>query len=229
MDALARDPHYSAADQTDALRSKLIAARALDPQGTLPADLVAAVTARIDAALAREKDPYARASLVNSALNALDVMGDDERAGAILAGEVRTAAHPYYYMADLGELEEKRGHPDLAVDWLARSYHTAEGPATRFQWGVGYVRGLVRMQPQDEGAIRAAALDVLGDLDAAGDLHGRTRRALVRLETSLKEWNGAAGHAGTLAAVRERMQAICGRLPAADPARVTCSTFLAQG
>ncbi len=229
MDGLARDPRYSAADQTDALRSKLIAAKALDDHGTVPPDLAKAVTARIDAALAREKDPYSRASLVNSALNVLDVLGDDDRAGAILAGEVKTAAQPYYYMADLGELEEKRGHPDLALDWLARSYHTAEGPATRFQWGVGYVRGLVRIHPQDEAAIRAAALDVLGDLDAAGDLHGRTRRSLARLETSLRGWNAAAAHAGVVAAVRDRMQAICGRLPATDPSRDSCNSFLAQG
>lgn len=229
MDALARDPRYSAADQTDALRSKLIAARALDPQRKIAPEMARAVTARIDEALAREKDPYARASLINSALNVLDVLDDDDRAGAILAGEVRTAQQPYYYMADLGELEEKRHHPDLAIDWLARSYHTAEGPATRFQWGVGYVRGLLRMKPQDEAAIRAALMDVLGDLDASGDLHGRTRRSLGRLETSLKDWNHDGSHAGTLAAARERVQAICVRLPATDPARDACKGFLAPG
>jgi len=229
MDALARDPRYSAADQVDALRSKLVAAKALDPQGHIAPELARAVTARIDEALAREKDPYARASLVNSALNALDVLDDDERTGAILAGEVRTAEHPYYYMADLGELEEKRGHVDVAIDWLARSYRTAEGPATRFQWGVGYVGGLVRMKPQDEAAIRTALMDVLGDLSASGDLHGRTRRSMERLEDSLKGWNHDGSHAAVLAAARERMQAVCARLPPADPSLDACRGFLAQG
>jgi len=229
MDALAQDPRYSASDQIDALGSKLIAAQALDPAGRMDPALARAVTRRIDAALAREKEPYARSSLVNSALNALDTLGDEQRSAEILSGEIRTAAHPYYYMADLGELEEKRGHVDAAIDWLARSYRTAQGPATRFQWGVGYVRGLLRMRPQDESAIRLATLDVLDDLAASGDLHGRTRRSLVRLESGLKDWNKDAAHAGTLAAVHERMQGICAKLPADDPARASCESFLARG
>jgi protein disulfide-isomerase len=226
MDALARDPRYSASDQLDALGSKVIAAKALDPAGHIPPAMVKAVTRRIDESLTREKEPYARASLVNSALNVLDTLGLEDRAQAILAGEIKTAAHPYYYMADLGELEEKRGHRDAAIDWLARSYQTAQGPATRFQWGVGYVRGLVRLQPQDEAAIRAAVLDVLGDLAASGDLHGRTRRSLGRLETSLKDWNKNAAHTAVLAAARARMQEICAKFPAEDTARTTCDTFL---
>jgi protein disulfide-isomerase len=166
---------------------------------------------------------------VNSALNVLDTLGDDARSQAILAGEIKTAAHPYYYMADLGELEEKRGHRAAALQWLARSYETAEGPATRFQWGVGYVRGLVRLQPHDEAAIRAAALAVLGDLDASGDLHGRTRRSLGKLEASLKDWNKDQTHAAVLASVRERLQGICAKMPTDDSARSSCASFLANG
>jgi thioredoxin-like negative regulator of GroEL len=229
MDDLAQDPRYSAADQMDAVGSKVIAAKALDPAGKVPPALARAVTRRIDDALAREKEPYARASLVNSALNVLDTLGDDARSQAILAGEIKTAAHPYYYMADMGELEEKRGHRAAALQWLARSYETAEGPATRFQWGVGYVRGLVRLQPHDEAAIRAAALAVLGDLDASGDLHGRTRRSLGKLEASLKDWNKDQTHAAVLASVRERLQGICAKMPADDSARSSCASFLANG
>jgi thiol-disulfide isomerase/thioredoxin len=226
MDALSRDPRYSAAERLDALRSKAIAARALDPDRRIPPDLARSAKARIDRALALEHEPYARASLVNSALNVLDVLGDEERAAAILAGEIRSAAHPYYYMADLAELEEKRGHPDAAVDWLARSFRGAQGPATRFQWGVGYVCGLVRMRPRDDTAIRDAAVAVLAELDAAGDLHGRTRRSLARLETSLRDWNHDATHEAAIAAVRERMQVICGRIHADDPGGKACNGFL---
>jgi len=226
MDQLAADPRFSAADRLDALRSKLVAVKALSEPGKIPAPLAREATRRIDGLLAAEHEPYARASLVNSALNALDVLDDDERARQILAGEIKTAAHPYYYMADLGELEEKLGHPDAALDWLARSYQTAQGPATRFQWGVGYVRGLVRMRPRDEAAIRAAALEVLADLDASGDVHGRNLRSLHRLETSLREWQHGSGHEAVLATVRQRVQAICGRMPDADPSRAACSGFL---
>jgi thiol-disulfide isomerase/thioredoxin len=228
MDRLSDDPRYSPADRLDALRSKLVAAQALSSGGKVPAPLAASVTRRIDEALAREHEPYARSSLVNSALNVLEVLGDERRAHDILAGEIKTAAYPYYYMADLGELEEKLGHTDRAIDWLAHSYRDAQGPATRFQWGVGYVRGLVRMRPQDEATIRDSALAVLTELDAAADLHGRTLRSLQRLEASLRDWNKDASHAAAIEAVRERMQAICGRIPAADAAHPTCAQFLAK-
>ncbi len=229
MDALARDGRYSAADRIDALRSKLVAARALDPGGRIPAPLGRQVRQHIDAALAREHEPYARASVVNSALNALYELDDEARAAAVLYGEIRTAAHPYYYMADMAELEEKRGHREAAIDWFARSYREAQGPATRFQWGVGYVRGLVRLAPQDDAAIRDASLAVLGDLAASGDLHGRTRRSLDRLDAGLRDWNRDGMHADAVAAVRTRMQGICAQLPATDTARSGCSGFLAGG
>jgi thioredoxin-like negative regulator of GroEL len=228
MDRLADDPRYSAADRIDALRSKALAAKSLSADGKVPPALAAAVTKRIDEALAREHEPYARASLVNSALNVLEVLGDDKRAHDILAGEIKTSAYAYYYMPDLADLEEKLGHTDQAVEWLARSYREAQGPATRFQWGVGYVRGLVRMRPQDEPGIRDAALAVLGDLDASGDLHGRTLRSLKRLETSLQDWGKDASHAAAIEAVRQRVQAICGRIPADDSARPACAGFLAS-
>jgi len=229
MDALSGDARYSAADQLYAVRSKLIAAKALAADGRVPAALAASATRRIDASLAREHRPHARASLVNAALNVLDVLDDDRRAHDILAGEIETSENAYYYMADMADLEEKQGHTDEAVRWLARSYQEAKGPATRFQWGVGYVRGLVRMRPQDEAAVRDAALAVLDDLDAAGDLHGRTLRSLERLQSSLQDWDKDAAHAAATGAVRARLQPICGRLSAGDSAQPVCARFLAAG
>jgi len=229
MNALATDPRYCAADQLLALRSNLMAAKGLDPGGKIPATLSTQAKRRIDGALAREHEPYARSALVDAALDTLKVLGDEDRAQAILAGEIKTAANAYYYMADLAELEERRGHPEIAIRWLARSYHEAQGPATRFQWGVRYVGGLVRMQPQEEGPIRDAAVAVLAELDAAADLHGRTRRSLGKLEASLRAWNETGAHAAAIASVRERMRLICDQLPAQDSARSACDDFLRDG
>ena len=229
MDALSGDTRYSAADRLYALRSKLLAAKALAAGGKVPAALAAVATRRIDEALAREHQPYARSSLVNAALNVLDVLDDDRRAHDILAGEIETSGYPYYYMADMADLEEKAGHTDAAVQWLARSYQESQGPATRFQWGVGYVRGLVRMRPQDDAAVRDAALAVLADLDAAGDLHGRNLRSLQRLQGSLQDWGKDASHAGAMGAFRDRLQAICARVPAGDSAQPACARMLAAG
>lgn len=229
MDALSNDARYSAADRLYAVRSQLLAAKALATGGQVPPALAAAATRRIDEALAREHQPFARTSLVNAALNVLDVLDDDRRARDILAGEIKTSRYPYYYMADMADLEEKAGNKDAAVEWLARSYRESQGPATRFQWGVGYVRGLVRMRPQDDAAVRDAALAVLADLDAAGDLHGRNLRGLQRLEDSLQDWGKDASHASSLRALRGRLEAICGRVPAGDSAQPACGRVLAGG
>ncbi len=227
MDAMAGDGRRSQAEQLYGLRGKLVGAKALDPQGRIAPELAQSALQRIDSALAQEHDPYRRASLVNSALNVLDVLGDEQRAHEILAGEIRTSAYPYYYMADLAEIEEKHGNKAGAIELLARAYQSAEGPATRFQWGTGYVRGLVRMAPQDEAAIRSAAQAVLAELDASGDLHGRTRRALERLGANLNDWNHDGTHAEAIAALRTLRDAICARIPEQDSGHAACLSFLA--
>jgi hypothetical protein len=53
-------------------------------------------------------------------------------------------------------------------------------------------------------------------------------RSLQRLEASLREWNKDASHLRTIDAVRARMRAICGRIPAKDTARPACEQFLAD-
>ena len=75
------------------------------------------------------------------------------RATRCSSGEIKTSKTPYYYMEDLADIEEERGHKDAALEWLARSYKESQGQATRFQWGAHYVRGLLRLRPEDEATI----------------------------------------------------------------------------
>ena len=222
-DSLSTDTRYSAADHLYAWRARLAAAKALDGAGAVDPALAAGAQSLIDSGLAQEHEPYARASLVNAALNILELLGDDTKAGTLLAQEVRTAAHPYYYLADLAEIEEKRGATQAAVLHYAQSFQTAEGPATRVQWGAGYVRALLRLTPDDEAGIRSATLAVLGELDASGDLHGRNRRSIERLDKALRDWDAQHTHASVIAAAHERLQPVCARLAAEDPARPFCA------
>src|SRR6202034_1549927 len=127
--------HYSAADRLYAVASKVAAAKALEGSGKVPAALADEAHQRVDEALALTTDSYTRTSLVNASLNVLDALDDRERSYAVLTGEISISKTPYYYMSDLADLEEQRGHKDAAVDWLARAYRESEGQATRFQWG----------------------------------------------------------------------------------------------
>jgi hypothetical protein len=226
MDAIAADQRYSAADRLYTVASKVTAAKALERSGKIPSTLADEAHQRVDAALALTTDPYTRTSLVNAALNVLDALDDHDRSYAVLSGEIKTSKTPYYYMSDLAELEEQRGHKDAAVDWLARAYRESQGQATRFQWGAAYLRGLVRLRPADDEGIRTTARQVLGELDGAGRLYGRSSHGLIRLGKSLHEWNNKGEHAAAIHEIRTQVDSICTKLPEGDPALATCARFL---
>ena len=226
MESAAQDARFSVADHLYMLYAKLRAERALDPQRRLSPDVVGDVQKRIEATLARPLDEHTRSSAVNAALNIEDLLGDDDRAYAIVQSQMARSKSPWYYMLDLADLDEKHGKVDSAVGWLAKAYAQAEGPATRFQWGTEYVLGLVRMKPADDARIREAGLSVLGELDGPDRIYRRTRVRLEKLDQALAGWNHGGAHAQAVAALRTRMQGICDRLPAGDPARGACTGFL---
>jgi thiol-disulfide isomerase/thioredoxin len=228
MDAAATDARFSAADHLYFLYAKLVAVKTLDPQHKIPAELSTQAHQRIDAALAGKLDEHSRASVVNAALNVLDEVGDDDRAYAITREQMAQSKSPYYYMLDLASLDEKRGHIDTAVEWLAQAYAQSQGAATRFQWGTDYLLGLLRMKPADDAAIRAAGLSILGELDGPDRIYRRTRVRLERLDHALSKWNAKGGHGATIAALRQRMAGICRQIPRDDPANATCRSFLAK-
>jgi thiol-disulfide isomerase/thioredoxin len=228
MDGAAADPRYSEADHLDALESKLTAVKTFAPGNVIPGALVAEAHARIDTALQRTTEEHARASVVNSALNVLEVLGDDERAYALLKQQMASSRSPYYYMDDIADLDEKYGRTDSAIGWLMRGYEESQGAATRFQWGTNYVNGLIRMRPADEARIRSATLQVLGELDGPDRIYQRTRSRLVHLDTNLRKWNQHGEHAATIALLRKRMDDICARIPANEPARPVCAGFLSS-
>ncbi len=228
MDAAATDPRFSAADHLYFLYSNLVATKALDPQHKLPMELSAQARQRIDATLAGNLDEHTRASVVNAALNILDLTGDDDRAYTITRAQMAQSKSPYYYMLDLASLDEKHGHIDSAVNWLAQAYAQSQGAATRFQWGTDYLMGLIRMKPADDAAIRTAGLSVLGELDGPDRIYRRTRARLQQLDLALSKWNAKGAHAATIMALRQRMNGICSQIPSADPAHATCRGFLAR-
>lgn len=228
MDAAATDPRFSAADHLYFLNSKLTATKALDPQHQIASQLLVQAHQRIEAALAGKLDEHARASVVNAALNVLDLIGDDDRAYAITREQMAQSKSPYYYMLDLASLDEKHGHPDSAVNWLAQAYAQSQGAATRFQWGTDYLMGLIRMKPADDAGIRAAGLEVLGELAGPDRIYRRTRDRLQRLDRTLEKWNVKGDHAATIAALRQRMDGICSQIPKSDPASMACRGFLAR-
>jgi thiol-disulfide isomerase/thioredoxin len=228
MDAALADHRFTAGDRLMALYSKLSAVKTLGPAHAIPLPLAAESERLVDDALAEARSTPALPGVVNAALYVLTTIGRNERAYDVAEQAMHASKTPYYYMADLADLDEEMGRIDAALGWLERAYDESQGPATRFEWGTAYVRGLIRMRPDDEAAVRDAAIEVLGELEGPDRIHTRVRTRLGRLDTSLREWGRNGRHADALAAIRGRMDRICTAIPAGDAqAGRSCRAFLA--
>jgi thiol-disulfide isomerase/thioredoxin len=225
-DAAANDESLPEADRIDAIALKLRAVKALSPDRSIPQALANAALQRVDASLAKEYPEHARPGVVNSAEWVLDTLDDQARMRSLLEHEISTARQPYYYMLDLADVEEKAGNKDQAIALLERAYRESQGAATRFQWGTNYVTGLVRMRPEDGLQIRDATLAVLSELDGPDRIYMRTAARLKRLDSTLRDWNAKGAHKAELHAIRERVDEICGRIPAEQSSHATCNEFL---
>jgi len=227
MDAVAVDPDYADADQLGAIGSKLQAIKTIN--GAVPTGAARAARARVDAALAGSQVPYVRSGIINAVLPIFELLDQNEAAYEVVQGELRKSATPYYYKADLAELAESLGRKSEALKWYAESYTEAQGAATRFQWGVRYVGGLLRLQPDDAERVRSVTSEVLGELDGKDRIYRRARMRLATLDKSLRQWNEAAkgAHQAVLASLHERLQLICVKIPASEAARGSCDGFLA--
>ena len=176
---------------------------------------------------AQTTDVYARQAAINAAANLYWEAGLADEANALLTAELERSKSPYYFMLDLADLAEKAGRKQDAVQWLARAYEGAQGPATRFQWGYNYLVGMLEMTPEDTAGIERAGLAVLGELDGAPDaFYQRTRMRLEQLDSRLLEWGHEGEAAKVIATLRARTQQICDKLPADDPGRRSCERFL---
>jgi len=230
LDARADDASLSVTDRLLAIEGKLIRAKGRDAQGRIPGVLADEALRRVQAALADPRSAAEHSSIVVAVLPILGLLGERERAKALIAKEIETSATPYYYMSRMAQIEEELGHLDVAIDWFKRAYREAKGPATRFQWGAGYLEALLRLKPDDESAVRTAAVEVLGELEGPKRIYGTTRSSLALLNTLLQKWSAAGGHASALLSIREHMRGVCDKIPSAEnEAGAACEAFLKPG
>ena len=226
LDVLEADTRQSDTVRLLTAARRLQAVRVLGGGKDIPEPVTRRARAALDTFLAREYDANARAGIINSASWVLSELGDDARLRELLEQQMKVSRTAYYYMPDLADIEERAGNTAAALQWLERGYRESRGTATRFQWGTLYVNGLLRMSPREEPRIRAAVLDVIGELDGPDRIHARARVRLERLGTALGEWAAETGNAATITAVGKRWLQICERLQTSDPVRADCPGLL---
>ncbi|WP_256774286.1 MULTISPECIES: thioredoxin family protein [unclassified Stenotrophomonas] len=193
----------------------------------VPAALAEKAHERVAAADAAARTPHERQATISTAVYVLREVGDDAAAETLLLAELDRSQTPYYYMPELAELAEARGDKDAALDWLRKAYDGAQGPATRVQWGVLYVEGLVRLRPEDNAAIEQATAQVIAELDAQpAGYHQRTRQRFERLAGTLQTWSRVHHGQDTLGRLQARMGETCAKAAPGADASAACDRWL---
>jgi thioredoxin-related protein len=227
LDRLSGDPSLSKADQLGAVQAKVGLAqieKAKDAKPTWSADMVAQAQAAALKADQTATDRYERQAIIPSAAHLLSEVGLVDASDAMLKAELPKAVSPYYHMLVLASNAKRRGDKLAALDWAEKAYAGSVGPATRLQWGSGYVAKLIDMSPHDSARIEKAASQVIGELEAAPEtFYERNRRSLEKMGAQIHTWNVNGKHTAVVQKLSNQLQGVCAKLPEADAARAACT------
>ncbi len=110
-------------------------------------------------------------------------------AKTILQEELKTSNSPYYSMSTLGYFAKEDGNNSEALQWYEKAYKSAKGPATKLQWYANYVRNLIKLNPQDDQAIKSNVETLLNNYTKMSDsFMGRNYRVLISLKKATGKW-----------------------------------------
>jgi thioredoxin-related protein len=228
MQRLAADITLSKADRLTALASRVALAR-LDHEGPLDDALLKDVRKQVVDTDRATTDVYERQSVVNAAAGVLADAGLLDESDAMLKAELTRSHSPYYFMLHLATNAKKRGDKKAAIDWYAQAYQSAKGPATRLQWGVSYLNGLLDLTPENEKRIEQVAKSVFGELSGVRNIfYERNRASLEKLGRRLAQWNAMGDHDAAIKRMSDQLSGVCAKLPTDDPQRATCKEVIAS-
>ncbi|MBK9136985.1 MAG: thioredoxin family protein [Betaproteobacteria bacterium] len=217
MQRLATDTTLSRADRLGAWIARIDLARLADGGDAvhpkLPAPLLAGLREHVARADREITDGYERQAVITAAAYALGRAGLWADSDALLQANLAKSHSPYYLMSQLGSNARKLGKKDEALRWYGEAFDKATGPATRLQWGSGYLSALVDLAPQDAARIERVAAQLLREAAAdAGAFEGRSVRSLQRVGNKLAAWNGEGRHAAAMKRLQAQLDGVCAGL-----------------
>src|SRR6185369_12806115 len=196
LERLGSDPQLAELDRLTALSAQVALSKLDAPKAPAPAALQQRIRDEAARADREARDPYVRQSVISAAAEVMTDAGLITESDALLEAELARSHSPYYFMLGLALNAKERGDKPAAVEWAAKAYAAAKGPATRLQWGSRYVSLLVELTPQDAERIEKAVAQVIGELEPAPEtFYERNQRALERVGKSLAKWNADNRHA----------------------------------
>jgi thiol-disulfide isomerase/thioredoxin len=236
MKRLESDATLSRGDRMTALIARVDLARLLEEKGDKGKDsvqpkLAPALLADVREHVARADreitDGYERQAVITAAAYALARAGLWNESDALLKSNLAKSHSPYYLMSQLGSNARKLGKKDEALRWYGEAFDKSTGPATRLQWGSGYLAALVDLAPQDAARIEKVAAQLLREAAAdSGAFEGRSVRSLQRVSNKLVSWNGEGKHAAAMKRLQGQAEGLCLKVDAADGQRAACEKLL---
>ncbi|MBS0304098.1 MAG: thioredoxin family protein [Proteobacteria bacterium] len=191
----------------------------------LPAALLAELRAFVAAADREIRDGYERQAVITTAAYALGRAGLWSESDALLRSNLARSHAPYYLMSQLGANARKLGRNDEALRWYAQAFEKSQGPATRLQWGAGYLAALIELAPGDATRIEKVASQLLREAGAdSATFEGRSARSLARAGSKLAGWGGAGRHAAVMRRLQAQLDGLCAKVEAAR--RADCAKLL---
>ena len=214
----------SRGDSMDALDARVDMWKMIDKTEKLSPARQPALRAEVLRIVSQSTDRFERQAVVPSAAHVLASAGLMKESDEMLKAELPRAVAPYYHMLGLASNAKQRGEKKEALGWYEQAWRKSEGPATRIQWGAGYVRELVALSPEDSARISNAASAIVSGLEPKAEtFFERNQRSLQRMATQLAKWQGTdASRTKVVAKVKAQLSRTCGKLPAKDPGRINC-------
>ncbi len=228
---LEADPTLSRGDRLEALVSRIRLARLDQPkeavQVKLPEPLLKEVREHAARADREITDGYERQAVITEAGYALGLAGLWSESDTLLKANLAKSHSPYYLMSQLASNAKKLGRKQEALDWYAQAWEKSEGPATRLQWGSGYLSALLEMAPQDAARIEKTASTLLAEAAKDnGAFEGRSGRYLQRSGTKLVSWNADGKQAAVIKRLQGQLDGICAKVETAEGQRAACQALL---
>jgi len=126
-------------------------------------------------------------------------------------------------------LARDAGDKKGALRWLARAHREAKGRATRFQWGVQYLQGLMQLAPEGARRIATTATAVVAELLQQPDaFFGRNADRLARLTASFGKWADRPSRRKVLFNAATAWLERCAAIPVKHEARQRCKRAFAK-
>ncbi len=223
------DRLYAVNSHVQMVRSQMPPAGVGEELPPLPAELVDHVRIRIAEAEAALTESGELQSALNIMAGLMVNAGLDAEAKDLISRRLDETLAPHYYMSWMSQFAEGEDDVEGALTWSRRAYDESEGPYTRFQWGAGYLRDLMRLTPEDVETVVQASNEVLSELLVLDDAFAhRNWTRWKGLERAFRAW-GEDGRGDAVARIRDTVHASCDRFAEGggeDSSRVRCNGFL---